>query len=155
MIFRATKTYGHELGLSACFRQWRATSHCRHLHGYALSFELVFEANRLDGNGWVIDFGALKPVKQMLVDRFDHGLQVAADDPLLNFMGALAERDGCHLVVAQHVGAEAFAAQVYGFTAAWLKENYANRVRLASVTVREHGANSATAFGSLHAIAAE
>ena len=36
-VWRSTKTYGHEEGLSCCFRQWRAThSHCRLLHGYAL-----------------------------------------------------------------------------------------------------------------------
>ena len=36
MIHRATKTYGHDLGLSVAFRQWRADSHCRYLHGYAI-----------------------------------------------------------------------------------------------------------------------
>ena len=42
-VWRSTKTYGHEEGLSCCFRQWRAThSHCRLLHGYALSFRLTF-----------------------------------------------------------------------------------------------------------------
>jgi 6-pyruvoyltetrahydropterin/6-carboxytetrahydropterin synthase len=39
------KTYGHELGLSACFRQHRAKSHCRFLHGYPLSFTFTFAAD--------------------------------------------------------------------------------------------------------------
>jgi 6-pyruvoyltetrahydropterin/6-carboxytetrahydropterin synthase len=156
MTFRAVKTYGHDLGLSCCFRQWRAKSHCRHLHGYALSFELVFEAEQLDGNGWVIDFGALKPIKEMLTERFDHAMQVAVDDPMLKIITGLAERDACRLVVVPHVGTEAFAAQVFAFTAKWLKQaGYADRVRLVSVTAREHNANAATAFGPEHAIAAE
>ena len=32
-MFLSTKTYGHDLGLSAAFRQWRAESHCRLIHG--------------------------------------------------------------------------------------------------------------------------
>ena len=35
-MYRSSKTYGHEIGLSAAFRQWRAQSHCRLIHGYAL-----------------------------------------------------------------------------------------------------------------------
>ena len=121
-----------------------------------MAFELVFEADTLDSNGWVIDFGALKPVKEMLCERFDHALQIAADDPWLKLLGGLAERDACRLVVVQNVGTEAFASQVFAFTEKWLKDTgYADRVRLVSVTAREHGANGATAFGSLHAIAAE
>jgi 6-pyruvoyltetrahydropterin/6-carboxytetrahydropterin synthase len=50
------KTYGHELGLSTCFRQHRAKSHCRFLHGYPLSFTFTFAATQRDENGWVIDF---------------------------------------------------------------------------------------------------
>jgi 6-pyruvoyltetrahydropterin/6-carboxytetrahydropterin synthase len=156
MTFRAVKTYGHDLGLSCCFRQWRAESHCHHLHGYALSFELAFEAAELDGNGWVIDLGALKPVKEMLVDLFDHTLQMAVDDPLLKIVTAIAERDACRLKVVRHVGAEAFAAQVFELVSKWLTEaGYAPRVWLVSVTAREHGANGATAFGSGHSGAAE
>ena len=43
MGWQVTKTYGHDLGLSCCFRQWGASSHCRFLHGYALSFSFTFE----------------------------------------------------------------------------------------------------------------
>lgn len=81
MAWRVTKTYGHELGLSACFRQWRADSHCRFLHGYALSFKFVFEADTLNDRNWVMDFGGLKSLKAWLVQNFDHKLVIAEDDP--------------------------------------------------------------------------
>ena len=35
-------------GLSAAFRQWKADSHCKYIHGYALEFEFEFGANELD-----------------------------------------------------------------------------------------------------------
>ena len=46
--FFSKKKYGHERGLSAAFRQWRADSHCKFLHGYSLEFEFKFGANELD-----------------------------------------------------------------------------------------------------------
>ena len=44
----SSKKYGHERGLSAAFRQWKADSHCKYVHGYSLEFEFKFGANELD-----------------------------------------------------------------------------------------------------------
>src|SRR3712207_1057849 len=77
-LFRSTKTYDHNEGLSCCFRQWRATdSHCSLLHGYALSFRFVFACSELDERNWCYDFGALKPVRAWLKSMFDHTMLVA------------------------------------------------------------------------------
>ena len=54
MKYRVIKTYGNETGLSCAFRQWKATSHCSLIHGYALGFEVTFEASELDKRNWVI-----------------------------------------------------------------------------------------------------
>ena len=43
MIYKSTKHYGHNIGLSAVFRQPNADhSHCRFLHGYSLAFTFTF-----------------------------------------------------------------------------------------------------------------
>ena len=61
IAYRSTKTYGHNEGLSCCFRQWRAShSHCQQVHGYALAFRFVFATHTLDENNWCLDFGGLK-----------------------------------------------------------------------------------------------
>lgn len=147
MWFRATKTYGHDLGLSCAFRQWRARSHCRFVHGYALAFSLAFEAAELDRNGWVIDFGALKPVREFLCNTFDHKLVVAADDPELEGFHIVAEAGAIDLVILPSVGCESFASYVACWVESWLRVTaHAPRVRLVSVECREHGANSATVF---------
>ena len=52
-----------ELG-STAFRQPRAESHCRYIHGYQLKAEVTFACNELDGNNWVFDFGGLKEFNQ-------------------------------------------------------------------------------------------
>lgn len=144
MPYRVTKTYGHDIGLSCCFRQWRAESHCRQLHGYALAVTLTFEAKTLDNNNWVVDFGALKQIKQYLVDTFDHTLVVADDDPELDTFRLLHAKRLVDLRVVRATGCEAFAFMVAQRVQDWMVGvGCVPRVRLVSVEVREHGANGA------------
>lgn len=146
MPYRSTKTITHEVGLSCCFRQWRAESHCRFLHGYALSFVLTFEANQLDARNWVVDFGSLKSFKGLLEETFDHKLLVAEDDPERDRLLALewAATNIAQVRFLPKVGCEAFAEYVGEALGVWLIDNgYAPRVRVVSVECREHGANSA------------
>lgn len=145
MTYQVTKYYGHDLGLSAAFRQWRANSHCSFLHGYALAVTLVFEASELDDRNWVIDFGSLKPIKQFLETTFDHKTLVASSDPLLAKFEELNELGIIDLVVVPEVGCEKFAELVYQFVDEWLfTSEMKPRVWLSKVEVSEHGANSAS-----------
>lgn len=144
MKFASTKTYGHEIGLSCAFRQWRAASHCRFLHGYALAFRFEFECDALDNNNWVVDFGSLKALKDQLQHHFDHKVVVAEDDPELEFLRQGEQRGVLQLVVLPGVGCEMFAKEAMSLGRAWLEDRgLARRVRLRLVEVREHGANSA------------
>lgn len=156
-MYYVTKLYGHELGLSACFRQWKATSHCRFLHGYPLSFKLVFACTDSDLlNDWVLDFGGLKEVKQWLCDTFDHKMLIAHDDPALQRLMALGsewiDMSGGRLsqiqlaqpLIVPAVGCEGFAKFVSDYVFDWLGDrDHAPRVWLHAVEVREHGGNSA------------
>ena len=145
MTYRSSKTYGHDIGLSACFRQWKADSHCHFLHGYALSIHLEFEADELDARNWVVDFGSLKSFKGQLERTFDHKLLVARDDPHLAAFESLDLLGLAEVIVVDATGCEAFAKLVYECAELWLQDaGYAPRVRMHHVTVREHGANSAT-----------
>lgn len=144
MAYQSTKTYGHEIGLSCAFRQWRAQSHCHLIHGYALSFKLVFESDELDINNWVVDFGGLKPLKAKLQENFDHTMLVAKDDPKKDVLLSLQEHGLANIVLVDATGCEATAKLVFDMTNQWLVEaDYSQRVKLVSVEVAEHGANSA------------
>jgi len=143
-VWRSTKTYGHEEGLSCCFRQWRAThSHCRLLHGYALSFCLTFASSTLDERNWCFDFGGLKPIKAWLHDMFDHTTLVAADDPELETLKALAERGLAGLRIFPAVGCEAIARHTFDHVSCFVDDATSGRVWLEEVEVREHSGNSA------------
>lgn len=161
-MYISTKTYGHDIGLSASFRQWRAESHCRFIHGYALAIRLEFETDELDVRNWVVDFGSLKGFKQWLCDTFDHKLLVAEDDPqrerLVALGASLDDGYGCNkldcppladIVMVPATGCEAFAKLIYECGEIWLKDNgYAPRVRMHLVEIKEHGANSAIYKGA-------
>lgn len=144
MAYRSTKHYGHEVGLSACFRQWRANSHCALLHGYALAFTFVFEAQELDERNWVIDFGGLDDLRKELRSMFDHKLLVASDDPDIHMLKALGRSGVADVLVIGDVGCEAFARMGHSMAQTIIKKlGQGERVRVVSCEVREHGANSA------------
>lgn len=144
VVFQSTKTYAHSVGLSCCFRQWRAESHCRFLHGYAIKVQLVFETSELDVRNWAVDFGSLKSFKGMLEDQFDHKLLVAEDDPELSSFMELDHMGLAQVRVLPSVGMEKFAEFIFGAAETWLQDNgYAPRCIIRSVEVWEHEGNSA------------
>lgn len=148
-MYRVTKNYGHDNGFSCVFRQYKADSHCRFLHGYALSFSITFEAETLDERNWVIDFGGMTPIKDYLAETFDHKLLVSEYDPHMEELLGLAGLDAADAIMVRSVGCEAFAEMVGSFVRSWLRDNFdydtkQRKLRLVSVTVSEHGSNSAT-----------
>lgn len=144
-MFLSTKEYSHDIGLSCCFRQWKAHSHCNQLHGYSIGVKFTFGAVELDSTGWVVDFGSLKSLKGWLQDTFDHTLLVAEDDPKKDILLELDRVHGVAKVIeVPACGCEMFASMIFECTEIWLKDNgYSPRVKLIAVEVKEHGANSA------------
>jgi 6-pyruvoyltetrahydropterin/6-carboxytetrahydropterin synthase len=143
-VYQSTKTFCHNVGLSAAFRQWRAESHCKYLHGYALEIKFTFESRELDVRNWVVDFGSLKSLKTMLEWTFDHKTLVAKDDPLIDEFRRLDLIGLIQMVEVPATGCEAFARMIYESTRIWLEDNgYYPRCNLVEVEVREHGGNSA------------
>jgi 6-pyruvoyltetrahydropterin/6-carboxytetrahydropterin synthase len=119
--YRSGKNYDHSVGLSCCFRQWRAeSSHCRYLHGYALRVELGFRTNELDGRNWCVNFGELKPIKVWLEEQFDHKTLVARDDPMLPLFKMLDEIGLIQINVVEATGCEAMARIIYDHVQQWL-----------------------------------
>ena len=140
----STKTYGHNIGLSAVFRQPHADhSHCRFLHGYSLAFKFTFGASDLDHRNWVQDFGGLKPLKQWLEDTFDHKTVCDANDPMLSHLEGLQLHGLAQLTILDGVGAEKFAEHAWHFADELVRNQTDGRVWCESAECSEHGANSA------------
>jgi 6-pyruvoyltetrahydropterin/6-carboxytetrahydropterin synthase len=145
MSFVSTKTYGAERGFAVAYRQWRAESHCRLLHGYSLGFHFEFEADDLDARNWVVDFGSLRSLKDKLEDWFDHTTLVAQDDPEFETFKALHDKGLAKMTVVERTGCEGIAKWLFDYiNEIWMVDNgYSGRCRCRKVEVRETPANSA------------
>lgn len=142
MAFYSTKTYGHNIGLSAVFRQPKAHSHCKFLHGYSLAFKFTFGASNLDEKNWVVDFGGLKKLKKWLEDSFDHKLVLDRDDPMMYKFAELENAGLAEITILDGVGVEKFAEHAWKFADDLVKEASDGRCWCESVECSEHGANS-------------
>ena len=143
MPYQSTKTYGHNIGLSACFRQPNAHSHCKFLHGYSLQFKFTFQAGSLDERNWVVDFGGLKPLKAWLEETFDHKVVLDRDDPFLYKFAELENAGLAEITILDGVGVEMFAKHAYNYADKLVREMTDNRCWVISVECAEHGSNSA------------
>ena len=117
--FQSTKLFD---GYSTCFRQWKADgTHCKFLHGYAISFRVWFEGE-LDERNWVWDFGGMKRAKSTIggmspkvwMDHmFDHTTVIAEDDPYLDVFKQMHKEGIIQLRIIPETGCERFAEYLY------------------------------------------
>lgn len=143
MKFESTKII--ELG-SCAFRQWKADSHCKFIHGYRLVAKFWFECDSLDEKNWVVDFGGLKELKQVLERQFDHTLCIAADDPLRHEFEQLHKLGAADLrIMEKGVGIERTADWCFDVADAHIRGITKNRCWVKQVEVWEHDKNSAIA----------
>ena len=138
------RSYKQFSGYSTAFRQWRADSHCKYVHGYALKFKVYFDGE-LDEKNWVCDFGCFKRngIKDQLKHQFDHTLVVAKDDPHLKHFQELHNSDLVQLRIMDDVGCEKFAEYVFKYLNKKIKEETNGRVKVHKVQCWEHGENMA------------
>jgi len=148
--FQSTKLFD---GYSTCFRQWRAEgTHCRFLHGYAISFRVWFEGE-LDERNWVWDFGGMKRAKNTIngmspKDYFawllDHTTIIASDDPYLDTFHKMYSDGIIQLRILPATGCEKFAEFLYNTINTFLEKETDGRVRAVKVEVYEHKRNAAS-----------
>jgi 6-pyruvoyltetrahydropterin/6-carboxytetrahydropterin synthase len=149
MKFQSTKVFD---GYSTVFRQWRAEgTHCRFLHGYGISFKIIFEGE-LDERNWVWDFGGMKRAKGTIDGMspktwmdymFDHTYIIAEDDPFLPSAQEMDKEGIVQLRIIPATGAEQFAKYIYDKVSEFIKIETEGRVRVVSVEFKEHNKNSA------------
>jgi 6-pyruvoyltetrahydropterin/6-carboxytetrahydropterin synthase len=150
ITFKSSKLFD---GFSTVFRQWRAEgTHCRFLHGYAISFKVDFEGD-LDERNWVWDFGGMKRAngnidgmnpKQWFDYLLDHTTIISEDDPYLEQFKQMSDDGIIQLRILPYVGAERFAEYLFQKINEFVQDETHYRVRVAKVEVFENGRNSAS-----------
>ncbi|NCG08214.1 MAG: 6-carboxytetrahydropterin synthase [Verrucomicrobia bacterium] len=62
-------------------RQHRHEGHCALIHGHNWAITLTFSCRETDPNGFVVDFGDLKYLKDWIQTHLDHACLFNEDDP--------------------------------------------------------------------------
>ncbi len=86
--FRIAKRFEIESG----HRLSKHPEKCRFPHGHTRVVEVVLGARELDANDMVCDYKVLKAVMLAELERFDHAMLLAADDPHRDAFAPFGER---------------------------------------------------------------
>ncbi len=154
VAYRFTSTKEWVDAFPVAYKQWKADDKpgkipgCNKLHGYALSIKVYFGTNELDKRGWVVDYGGLKELKDVLADQLDHALIVASDDPDMDVFKLIAERGMAKIVELPGLGCERIADMLYRYiNAVFIPDNWgegeSQRLWCYRVEVRETQSNMA------------
>lgn len=132
--------------LPAAHRQPFHDGHCRLIHGHNWGFDLTFACDKLDENGFVIDVGKLKNVKEFLEYWFDHTLLLNSTDPEVvnNTESFQGWQQFSAVRIVQNCGMEGLAEMVWHTLELPEPDVRLRKLRIVSVTCHEDGKNSAT-----------
>lgn len=134
-----TKTYRD---IPFAHRQHLHDGHCRYIHGHNWAITLTFGCAELDRNGFVVDFGKLRYIKDWIERNLDHACVFNHDDPererLLH-----AASDLFKPYIVPSCSCEGLAEHLYNVFNPMVREHTGDRVHIVEVRIEEDSKNSA------------
>lgn len=125
-------------------RQHLHDGHCSFVHGHNWDISITFACENLDENGFVVDFGKLKFIREWIDSHLDHACVFAKSDPLKERMVSAAP-EAWNVYEVESCSCEGLASHLLKVFNKLVLEHTASRVRVLSVEVCEDRKNSATA----------
>ena len=123
-------------------RQHLHDGHCALIHGHNWAITLTFACSETDTNGFVVDFGKLKYLKQWIDANLDHACLFNADDPekdrLLESFGHLFQA-----YVLPNCSCEGLAEHLHGIFDPMVRQQTNDRAWITAVEIEEDSKNSA------------
>ena len=138
-MLTCSKTYDD---IPAAHRQHRHAGHCALIHGHNWSLTFTFGCEHTDENGFVVDFGGLKYIRQWIDRNFDHACLFAADDPMKDVLLEAAPTVW-KAVIVPDCSAEGLAAWTFRGVDPLVREHTKGRAWLLAVEVGEDERNFA------------
>ncbi len=126
-------------------RQHQHAGHCAFIHGHNWSFAFTFGCHERDANGFVIDFGQCRFIRDEIERRFDHACVFATDDPLAD---AIVQSVPAAFKVYRvpNCSCEGLCAHLFAWVDPLVRDHTQGRVFLVGVEVSEDQRNSAAYF---------
>lgn len=116
---------------------------CQSLHGHSWWAEVTVQADTLDGNGLVVEFGPFKKALREWIDtELDHGTILGQDDDLVEVLRS----HGCKVFVLPYWPTVELVAELIAFKAIRLLQELpaAATARVARVDLQETHVNGAS-----------
>ena len=142
-MITCSKTY-RDIPLS--HRQPFHAGKCSRLHGHSWAITLTFEAEELDENGFVIDFGDLHFILDWIDEPLDHGILLCANDPLKEDLEILQSKKLLRVLWVESASCEGIARFLFETFDPMVREKTNDRASLQSLHLEEDSKNSATYF---------
>jgi len=138
-MFTCSKTY---TDIPFAHRQHRHDGHCSLVHGHNWSFRLTFGATERDVNGFVVDFGRLRFLRNWIEDNLDHACVFNLDDPLRETLVSAAP-GAWKIYLAPSCSCEGLAQHLFEVFDPMVREHTGGRAFLTEVEIWEDSRNSA------------
>ncbi len=123
-------------------RQHLHDGHCAFVHGHNWDISITFGCEKTDENGFVVDFGKLKFIKEWLNANLDHACVFAESDPLRDIIVSSAP-EAWKVYTVEQCCCEGIAKHLYNVFGSLVAEKSGGRVRVISVEVSEDKKNTA------------
>jgi len=139
-MITCSKTY-RDIPLS--HRQPFHSGRCSRLHGHSWTITLTFEAENLDSNGFVIDFGDLHFIEDWIDENLDHGIVLCSDDPEKEKLLQLASDGLLQITWVDSASCEGIARFLYETFQPMVESQTKGRAWIKSVHLKEDSKNAA------------
>ena len=127
----------------AAHRQYLHAGRCFNVHGHEYKIQVEFGCSEPDEQGFVLDFGKLKFIKNYLNDNVDHGFFVDENDPLREQFEQMEKNGYARVLIVPSSSAEGLAKFLYETFNKKVEDDSEGRAWINAVTVHEGPGNLA------------
>ncbi len=142
-MLTCTKTY---TDIPFAHRQHHHDGHCAFIHGHNWSISITFGCHRTDENGFIVDFGKLKFLREWIDKHLDHACVLNEDDPIRDAL-VTAAPGAWKIHLVKSCSCEGIAAHLYQIFNDMVKARTENRAFVLQVEVKEDAKNAAVYRG--------
>ena len=115
--------------------------HCSKIHGHNWSVTIEFQATDLDKNGFVVDFGKLKYIKQFIDEQLDHACLLSSEDAQAKELAKSQYKNLFRICWVENASCEGIAVFLYEEISRLVREHEGERVSIRSIKLHEDEKN--------------
>ncbi|PTX91850.1 6-carboxytetrahydropterin synthase [Verrucomicrobia bacterium LW23] len=138
-MITCSKYYGD---IPFAHRQHLHPGPCSRIHGHNWAIKITFACSHFDNNGFVVDFGNLKYIKEYFDEHLDHACIFSNHDPLAHSIISSSPKGIFKPYWVDNASCEGIAQHLYLKISELVEANEGNRVWINELELHEDEKNS-------------